>query len=243
MVRYDKFNKQDNLLARRQLERAIELEPLYAKAIAKKAWTYLQDHWNEYEEDSAKSLRLAKETAESAIAADPGEPDAHQALGSVRLFLRQHDLAIDSYRKAVELNPNGADLMVGLGFALTYSGFPDEGLQAMGEAISRNPYYPGWYLWDFAWGYFVIHRYEDAIKALEKRNPKTSFTHLMLAVNYAEVGRQKRSAESMKVFRDAVPDYSIETAARTEPFKNDEDLQHYLEALRKVGIPEKPPEK
>ena len=241
VVHFDKFTKEHNQQARDEFDKAIQLDPHYAKAMAKKAWTYIQEHWNGWGDDSQKSLSLALKSAQKAIATDPSEPSAHHALGSVRLFLRKHDLAINSFRKAIELNPNGADSIVEYGAALTYSGSVDEGLRIMEDAISRNPYYPGWYLWYIAWGHFVAHRYEDAIDTLEKRTPKSNFTHLMLAVNYAKVGRHKDSAESMKTFRKVEPTYSIETAATAEPFKNKRDLEHYLDALREVGVPEKTP--
>ena len=146
VVHYDKYSNEENQLARSEFENAIELDPHYSKAIAKKAWTYLQEYWNDWGDDPERSLILAKKAAHDAIEADLSEADAYHALGAVRLFLRKHDLAINSIRKAVELNPNGADLMMELGWFLTYSGLPDEGIRIMDEAISRNPYYPGWYL-------------------------------------------------------------------------------------------------
>ena len=241
VVHYDKFSKENNLAAREEFSKAIKLDPRYAKAMAKKAWTHIHDYWNGWGDVAGKSLNFAQESAQDAIKADPNEPEAHKALGAVRLFLRKHDLAIASYRKAVELNPNGADLMMALGWTLTYAGQPDKGLKIMDEAISRNPYYPGSYLWDIAWGHFVAHRYREAIKVLEKRNPKTIFTHLLLAANYAKVGRIEHSLESMAKFRSVESTYSIETVAATEPFKNREDLEHYLDALRAAGLPEKSP--
>ena len=239
VVHFDKFSNEDNQQARGEFENAIGLDPQYSKAIAKKAWTYLFEYWNDWGDDPDGSLVLAEKAAHDAIEADHSEADAHHALGAVRLFLRKHDLAISSLRKAVQLNPGGADLMIELGWALTYSGLPDEGLRIMDEAISRNPYYPGWYLWDLAWGYFVARRYEDAITALEQRTPKTNFTHLMLAVNYAKVGREKESADAMRTFRQLEPGFAIETAAKTEPFKNPADLEHFLDALREAGLPER----
>jgi Tfp pilus assembly protein PilF len=242
IVHLHKFSNEENQLARSEFESAIELDPRYSKAIAKKAWTYLYEFWNDWGDDPEGSLILAKNAAHDSIEADPSEASAHHALGAVRLFLRKHDLAISSFRKAVELNPNAADLMTEFGWALTYSGLPDEGVRMMDEAISRSPYYPGWYLWNLAWGQFVARRYEEAIEALEERTPKSNFTHLMLAVNYAKVGRQKASSDSMNTFRKLEPGYSIDTAARTEPFKNAEDLEHYIDALREVGLPEQPPD-
>jgi adenylate cyclase len=235
---YKKFSKDANLAARRELERAIVLDPSYAKAIAKVSWTYLQEYWNGWADSLTKSLDRAEQSALRAVSVDPAEADAHEALGAVRLFLRQHDLAIDSLRRAVELNPNGADLLMYLGWAMTYGDQLDEAVQWMDKAIARNPHYPGYYLWDIAWGYFVDHRYEDAAKTLERRENKTSFTYLLLAVNYKKLGREKEAMDSMKIFRELEPDYSVEVAAATEPFKKESDLTHFLDALRDVGLPE-----
>jgi adenylate cyclase len=238
MMHYKKFSKFDNLAARTEFETAADLDPQYAKAVAKIAWTYLQEYWNGWGDNLGDSLNRAEDAALNAVQLRPGEPDAHEALGAVRPFLRQHDLAIDSLRRAVQLNPNGADLLMHLGWAMTYADQLDHAFQWMEEAIYRNPYDPGYYLWDLAWGYFVGHRYRDAISALEKRENKSSFTYLLLAVNYKKVGREKDATDAMKIFRELEPEYSVEIAAAAEPFKRASDLNHFLDALRDVGLAE-----
>jgi adenylate cyclase len=240
MTHYKKFSKDDNLAARGEFQTAVAIDPRYAKATARIAWTYLQEHWNGWSADPTASLDRAKSTALHAVEIGPREPDAHEVLGAVRLFLRQHDLAISSLRKAVQLNPNGADLLMHLGWAMTYTDQVEEASQWMEEAIVRNPYYPGYYLWDIAWGHFVAHRYEEAADTLERRDNKSSFTYLMLAVNYKKLGRDKEALESMKIFRELEPDYSVDVAAAVEPFKDGRDLRHFLDALRDVGLPPRP---
>ena len=195
MTRYNKFSKDDNLAARGEFETAVAIDPRYAKATARIAWTYLLEHWNGWAADPAASLDRAKGTALQAVEIRPSEPDAHEVLGAVRLFLRQHDLAISSLRKAVQLNPNGADLLMHLGWAMTYADQVEEASQWMEKAIARNPYYPGYYLWDIAWGHFVAHRYENSAETLEQRENKSNFTYLLLAVNYKKLGRDKEALD------------------------------------------------
>ena len=45
----------------------------------------------------------------------------------------------------------------------------------------------------------------------------------------------------MARFRELEPQASIELYARTEPFKRHDDLERYLDGLRKAGLPEKSP--
>ncbi|MFK7858197.1 MAG: adenylate/guanylate cyclase domain-containing protein [Granulosicoccus sp.] len=238
IVHYEKFNSGDNLIAREQFSKAIELDPGYSQALARMAWTYIQESWSGWSEDSETSINQAKILALRAIDADAHEAEAYKSYGSVLLFSRQHEGAVRNLRKALELNPNNADNIMYLGWVMTYSGQPEEGLAMMSEALLRNPFYPGWYYWDLAWGSFVLRDYEDAIRTLEKREPKSNFTHLLLAVNYQKVGRENEAINSMKIFRELEPRYSVASAAKQEPFKYKEDLTHYLDALRRVGLPE-----
>ena len=60
----------------------------------------------------------------------------------------------------------------------------------MEQAIARNPYHPGWYLYDLAFGHFVARRYQDAVDALERRIPRTIGTSEQLALCYAMLGRE-----------------------------------------------------
>lgn len=238
VVRFDRGTPEDNLAARNAFAWATSLDPDYTKAMAMEAWTHLSAYWNGWTDTPERALARADALAMRAVEMDPGEPYAHWALGAVRLFQRRHDLALAAYRRSVELNPNGADLMVYLGWALIYAGEPDAGIAQMERAIARNPYHPGWYLWDIAWGHFTARRYGDAVAALEARNPKTPYTHLLLALSYHKLGRAGDAARATDAFRAADEPLTIDLARRVEPFRRPEDLQHYLDALRAVGIAE-----
>lgn len=238
IIQYEKFNAKENKLARDQFRQAIELDPKYAQAIARLASTYIQDGWSEWSDDPERSFDLARLTALQAIEADVNEAQAYRIYGMALLFQREHDGAIRSFRKALELNPNDANNMMYLGWGLTYLGKPDEGLYIMQEALARNPFYPGWYYWDLAWGSFVSKDYESAISTLEQRDPKSNFTYLLLAASYQQAGRENDAKKAMQTFRQLEPQFSIAAVKKNEPFKYKEDLNHYLEALRSAGLPE-----
>lgn len=239
LVHLERFDRVENRLAREAFEAALARDPRYSKALAKIAWTHVFDYWNDWTGDLQSALGAAEDAAERAVSADQNEPDSHQALAATRLFQRRHEQANVSLKKAVELNPNGADMLIWAGWALTYMGQAEEGLKLMEKAVERNPFHPGWYLWDLAWAKFVLREYQDAADILERRTPRTGYTHLLLAILYSKLGREKEWQAEMADFRAAEPGFSIETAERVEPFMHDKDLEHYLDALRAVGLPER----
>ncbi len=233
----DRFTEDDNLIARRMSEKALDVDPKSVRAIAKNAWTHLQDYWNGWGESPEGSLVKAVELARAAIASDPNDTWSHWSMASALLLQQQHDAAIQEYQRALELSPNDADVLIEYGWALAYAGWPEDGIPFMKSAIRLNPHPPGWYLWDLAWAYFGAHRYQEALEALEKQEPKTNFTYLLLAACYAQLDRVEEAATAMKQFRELEPEYSIKLAATTEPFKHPQDLAHWLSALRKAGLP------
>lgn len=125
-----------------------------------------------------------------------------------------------------------------LGWALTYVGAPDEGLATMRRAFDRNPFPPGWYWLDIGWAHFVAGRYQDAIAALERRSPKSIGTRELLALCHAMLGQDDEAAAHMRAVMEARPNMTVKRAARIEPFRDETDLRHYLDALRAAGVPE-----
>jgi len=235
---YEKFSMDGIHAARELLLKAVALDNNYSKAFAKLTWTHLLDAWNGWTPNPEQSIAQAKKMAEKALSSNPIESYAHQAMGGVLLFQRQHQQAISYLRKAVELNPNNADHLMYLGYTLTYAGYPDEAMQKINEAVSRNPYHPGWYYWDIAWAHFAAKRYDVALRELEKRTSKSNYTYLMLAILYSKTGKVSKSADMISEFSEREPMYSIAIAKKQQPFKHEKDRDHYLQALREVGVPE-----
>lgn len=157
------------------------------------------------------------------------------------LIQKKHDQAIPSFRKAYELNPNDAQLVTEYGWALALAGRTEEGIPLMHEATRLNPYHPEWYWVSLGEGYFVASQYEEAIAELEKITSPWSHVYKVLAVNYAQVGRLEDARAALAKFVEIEPQTTLELAAETMPFKRKEDLERFLDGLRKAGLPEKAP--
>jgi class 3 adenylate cyclase len=65
--------------------------------------------------------------------------------------------------------------------------------------------------------------------------------HRGRAATYPHLGRMEEARAAMATFRGLEPQASIELYARTEPFKRKDDLERYLDGLRKAGLREKAP--
>jgi adenylate cyclase len=92
--------------------------------------------------------------------------------------------------------------------------------------------------------YFFTGRYEKAVEVCKKAvsaSPNTLMDRRILALAYIGAGREDEArAEAEEVLR-MDPNFSLEHYAKTQPYKNPSDRERVIEALRKAGIPEKPP--
>jgi adenylate cyclase len=184
-----------------------------------------------------KSLQQGVELAQAAVAVDESESWAHWALGSGYLYQKRLDEALIEYERDVSLNPNDADVLSDYGWVLAYAGKPLEGVQANKNAMRLNPYYPGWYLWNLGTAHYDAHQYDEAVAALEAFNEHHVQSRLYLGASYAQLGRTAEAAKQVAEALKLAPGYTLERAAATEMFKNPADLEHYLDGLRKAGLP------
>jgi Tfp pilus assembly protein PilF len=139
-----------------------------------------------------------------------------------------------------ELSPNDAAIINEYGWGLTWAGRAEEGIPLMQEAMRLNPYYPEWYLTSSADGYFVARRYEEMIATLEKDSQPWSAFHRRLGW-LRHPGRMEEAREALAKYRELEPQASIERLAKTLPFRRKDDLERFLDGLRKAGLPEKAP--
>ena len=151
-------------------EKAIELDPSYGKPYAKIAWAHLVDIWLGWSEDTSFSMAEALKYATAAIKHDDDEA---WVIGPWQvMFGGYHDRAISAYQRALELNPNDADVLNDFGQCLSFAGRATEGVEVVHKAMRLNPHYPDYWVMQLGPIYFDARRYEDAISTLEKLQSK-----------------------------------------------------------------------
>ena len=200
----------------------------------------MQEHINEWRDESEELLHQSRDLAEKAVALNQTDPDAHNALACTHLWLRQHDKAIAEYRHTIALDPNNARAYVEIGWVLHYAGRSAEALEPITRGMRLDPQYPDAYLHILAQVYFHLDRFEEAAGLLKRRiirKPDTDISRVLLAATYGYLGR----ADDAKIqWADALavnPNFSLEQRRRVLPYRDPTDFERIAEGLQKAGIP------
>ncbi len=137
----------EHLQFRNLMERAVQLDPGYARAQAMLAFAYLDEFRWKYNPHRARpnALKSAIERANLAVRLDPSDAYTHYALGKISYYNKELDRAQNEFGKAFELNPSFADAKADWGIRLAVMGRPRDGVALTREAMRLNPLYPGWY--------------------------------------------------------------------------------------------------
>jgi adenylate cyclase len=231
-----RFTTEANQEARRLYEKAIELDPDYARAYASLAWTYLTEHDEHWGNPEDQPLERALEVARRGVMVNPASHSNHLALGQACLAKGLHDEALEELETAITLNPNDADGYVFLAETLTFAGRPDEAIELIEKAQRLNPASRRWYAWQLAGALYVARRYEDTVTALRKGRPLVAMGYRWLAVACGQLGRAQDANAAAQEYLRRTPDFSLAHHLSTMPFQRAEDRDHYVEGLRKAGI-------
>jgi adenylate cyclase len=236
---FDNFTKEDTDRARELFEEAIRLDPNYGKAYAKLAWThilYAGLGWSDNHEDS---MARGKAAAIRGVEQEDEESWVHWVLGASYIYELRHDLGLAELRRAIELNPNDADVLADVGYFYSYAGQAEEGLEFAYQAMRLNPHYPEYYLLQLGQILFDASRYEEAIEKFKQaRNVETVLSCLYLAASEAAIGNIGEAKEAIKRVLIHDPEATIEKWAqpRVCPYRKSEDTEHLGINLRKAGL-------
>ena len=235
---WERFTPEANREARRLYEKAIELDPDYARAYASLAWTYLVEHAERWAGPEEQPLERALELARRGVMVNRASHSNHLALGQVCLSKGLHDEALEALETAIALNPNDADGYVFLAQALNRVGRPDEAISLVEKAQRLNPASPPWYAWNLGIACYLARRYHDAVIALRRGRPLGAMAYRWLAASYAQLGRELDAKAAAEEYLKRTPGFSIASHLEMMSFQHGEDREHYAEGLRKAGLPD-----
>jgi adenylate cyclase len=237
----NRFSRDSIAEARGLFTRAATLDPNYARAYANIAQTYAVEVNRNWAQDRERSTRLGLEFAEKALALDDSIPQIYLTRSTLYLSQRKHQAALEAAQRTIEMHPNYADGYASLAFIQSFSGQLEASLEYLDRSRKINPLSTGIYLEIEGRVLFLLERYADALSILEdaiQRNPAVDRIHLILAATYAELGRLDDASWSVEEALSINPDISLEKERRGANYMHASDLDHYIEALRKAGVPE-----
>jgi len=234
-----RLNIESIALAKQLTEEAIALDPEYAWAYYNLGRNHTGEVWLGVSKSPKQSITKAMELLQNAIVLDDTFAEPHAALGYLYSMTRQHDKALAEGEMAVALNPNSADSHMKYGKILTFAGRHEESISELKKAIRLNPTPPNIYLYSLGISYCWTGQYEEATTWCEKavrREPNGMFPRLFMTMVYSLSGRDEEARiEAAEVIR-IQPKFSLEKFAKKVTYKNKEDKERCVNALRKAGL-------
>jgi len=233
------MTKEQNVRARKMLQKAIELDPHFAGAYAGLGWTYFQDWTHRWDQNPA-SLDTAIELGRKAIAVDPSLPSAYRLLAECHSWKREYEQAIAEIETAIALDPNDAENYAELSITLVWVDRPEEAIVQMEKAMRLNPYYPVTYLFGLGLAQSMMQKHEEAVATLRKvlaRAPDLLWAHVVLAVIFARANQMEEARAELAEVSRIDPDYSLD-AMEIIPFKDHTFAGEMAKVLRNVKLTE-----
>lgn len=239
LERLRRFSGETNIEAREYFERALAIEPDFARALADLALTHSLDAEQFWTADPERSLQMALDLGVEARRLDAGLAQVHFVLANAYRAAGQLEQSIAAAGRALDLDPSYADAYGALAFALNNAGRPHEALEAIRRAAELNPLRPFFYVALEGQAHYLLGEYRTAAELLEqvtRSNPQFPLGRQFLAATYVEMGRiddaDWQVAEAMTLSRHLTLE-----AIRSRPFYLDPQTQaRYVEALRTAGL-------
>ena len=188
--------------------------------------------------DRGRSLRLAKEHADQALAIDADNADAWAALGYWHMSELRLDEAVASYARAVKIAPDHADLRALYALALTFAEKPDDGVREAQAAMRLNPLDPGWYCGVLGHAYRYAGRLDEALDVLSAYNQQSpGFGLVDIVLTYADRGDADKAQEYAKALLVARAEFTVATWERTQNCADPKRLSDDRQSLINAGLP------
>jgi TolB-like protein/Tfp pilus assembly protein PilF len=236
-LRYFKtFTPEEQALAKRVLERAVEAAPGRGECHALLSHLYSADYWGGYD------LRLdaidrALAAARRAVDVAPSSNLSHWALAMALFFRRDIPAFRIAANRAIELNGMDGSVVTFMGHLIAYSGDWERGLAVARRGSALNPNHSGWHELPEFLDAYRRGDYERALEAALRLNMGGMFQEAASrAAAYGQLGRLREARRTAEDLLAAMPDASEQVQAYYRRFLSEDLVEHLMDGLRKAGL-------
>jgi TolB-like protein/Tfp pilus assembly protein PilF len=234
--------------AREFFERALSIDPSYARAYAGLSLTHFNEWSCQLWSDWQTNERLAFEYACRATDLDQGDHVVQAVLGRVHMHRRNFGQARAHLERALALSPNDADTLVQVGMWTGYLGRGDDAVAMIEKALRLNPLHDASYYVYGATAYFFARELRAAVELAARAPPNLVVDQsAFMAACYAHLGQQAPAAvqlaQFLAAFQDKITfgrppgrDEPLSFLLHVNPFAKSEDAEFLVEGLRKAGL-------
>jgi adenylate cyclase len=237
-------NEEGTAQAQRLFEEVIALEPDFSRGYSGLALCYAIEANSRgrgsafYNEQRARAIDLAQK----ALSLNETDAINHAVLAYLFVLTKQHDKAVVRAERALALEANSFLALGFSGCALMYSCRGKEALAVFEKAERLNPSYPFMPIY-LSWVYLLLGRYEEAFEQAQKaveRNRQFVFgqyvAQLLLTATCNLTGREAEARAAARKFIDIYPNFSVERWRSNLAFKDNDQIDLTMNALRKAGL-------
>ena len=238
------LNPKDNAQAKRLAEELTTMDPDWSNGFTLLARAHYMDVVLGSTTSPKESLAKALELAQKAVAMDESSPTNYDTLGYVFSLMGEHERALVEFEKGSTLCPSCSDSYMYTGYTQYCLDETDKAIASLQTAMRLNPYPPPYYYLHMGNAYRHVGRYEEAVSWYKKSlqiSPNIQMAYAGLATSYSLLGREEQARSAAQELLRVNPKFTVEAWAKTMPYKNQEKLARFADALRKAGLPDKPP--
>jgi adenylate cyclase len=234
-----KYSTDDNVVAQKFFEQAIDLDRSFAGGYTGLAWS-LGRAADFQGRSLPEALNSAKALARRAVALDDADAEARSYLADALYRGGDYESGLAEAERALTISPNLADAHAMRGAILIFSGRRKEGLAALERSIRLDPRSPGVAarLNQIALGHYFAREYGVAVETARRAirsYPDYPLPYRWLAAALGQLGRTEDAREALNK-AIAISPSSFEMYVRGRvPWMRPEDYAHMLEGLRKAG--------
>ncbi len=237
-----KYTKDDTRRARECFDKALGIDPDYARGHAGLAYSHHRDILHDYTKSRETSANLALKEASRSVELHDSDPFSHLVMGYACLWSDRLEQSIAEFERTLELNPSDAMAHISLGGALDAIGRPKAAIPHYEAGIRLNPQDPraSLYYALLARAHLNARSYETAIewsKTSLSRRSGNPHALLILAISLAHGGRFGEAKDALSKLHGAENDLLSKSAIWTL-YRNAEDRWHLWDGLRKARFAE-----
>jgi TolB-like protein len=178
--------------------------------------------------------------ARAAIAADRADEYCHWAMEMAHLMRKEHDRAMASLRRALEINPSCSIAIGSMGTVLAWQGKCEESVQQNERALRLNPQDPSAFYRHFglALAHYLAGRYAAAyehVGVTVQTRPDWWLAQLVATAALGKLGHSDEAARMLDMLRRTRPNINAHELEML-PFATLRDREHLCDGLRLAGL-------
>ena len=237
------YRREDTAMALELLHKAAQLDPEFASAFAGIAYSMYVYVIMGDSEDRDYDLKRGLEAGLKAISLDDRDPFSHVGLGRLQIVRAEHEQAIASFDRALELNPSFALAHYGKGHSLWHCGQPKQSVACLEEAMRLSPRDP--LMWTFmaskAIALFMLERYDEALDFSHRAQqyPVTAiWAHMAELATLGTLERHEEAARALTPALQLQPGLDMTFIRQALPITHPSSADAFYGGLIKAGVPE-----